>query len=91
MNIDITILSLVLLTVINGYWTWQGKKVQNDRDIIKALQLQLKLKDEAIAQMLEKKNAIKAQFQHQHARIEKLEGQLAAYQRFHNHSEIDKV
>lgn len=82
---DIGILSLVLLTVINGYWTWQGKKVQNDRDVIKALQLQLTLKETAVQEMLEKKNMMKHQYEHQLALNKKLEGEIATYKKFHKH------
>jgi hypothetical protein len=80
------LLSLGVITVINGYWTWQSRKVQNDRDVIKALQIQLTLKEEAIEEMRQKKNEIKAQYHHQLALSAKLEGELKTYKEFHKHA-----
>ena len=44
----LTVISLISITVINGYWTWQSRKIQNDRDVIKSLQIQLSLKEDAV-------------------------------------------
>jgi len=84
-----TLGSLLLITLVNVYWTWQGKKIQNDRDIIKALQIQLSLKEEALQEMVKKKNELKTQFGHQLVMNKKLEGEIKIYKAFHNHPQVD--
>lgn len=79
-----------MLTVVNIYWTWKAKKVQNDRDIIKALQLQIETKDGVINDMVQKKNEIKLQFSHQQELIKKLEGEIKTYKAFHGHKQTEQ-
>lgn len=81
----IAIISLSLITLINGYWTWQSRKIQNDRDVIKSLQLQLSLKEEAIQQMINAKNELKRQYEHQISKNKHLEGELMTYKKFNKH------
>lgn len=78
------------MAIVNVYWTWQTRKIQNDRDVIKVLQLQISLKDEALKEMKEKKNELKAQYGHQLVINKKLEGELKTYKRFNNHPQVDE-
>lgn len=89
MKFDWNILPFALLGIINSYWTWQGRKVQNDRDIIKSLQTQISLKDEAIEEMRQKKNELKMQYGHLLVAHKKLEGELQTYKTFHGHPQVD--
>ena len=81
----LTVISLISITVINGYWTWQSRKIQNDRDVIKSLQIQLSLKEDAVQEMLRKKNEVKKQYEHQVALTKRLEGKIETYEKFHTH------
>lgn len=85
MKIDTGFIIISLMTIVNVYWTWQGKKVQNDRDIIKSLQFKLQEKDEIIKDILRKKNELKMQYAHQVNLTKKLEGELKTYRQFNNH------
>lgn len=78
---EIVIISLIISNIVNWYWTWQGRKIQNDKEIIKSLQIQLGLKESAVQTMRDKKNVIKSQLEHQLSINRKLEGELDAYRR----------
>lgn len=84
------------LTIVNTYWTWQNRKVQNDRDIIRNLEKaiaekneDLARKDEILTQMIRKKNIIKEQYNHLLNKNKVLEGKLHTYNKLHNQPQVD--
>lgn len=85
---DVSLLALAVLTIVNGYWTWQSRKIQNDRDIIRSQQLALDAKDEALKEMVRSKNVLKHQFETQLVLTKKLEGQVETYHKFHGHKPL---
>lgn len=84
----ITTLAYVLITLVNVYWTWQARKLQNRDDTIKWLKAQLELKDKAISDMLRKKNQIKHQYENLLADYKQLQGENTTYKNFHGHPKV---
>lgn len=78
--------SLVTFTSMNAYWTWRRERINNKDDIIRDLQIQLKIMDGRLNTMVERKKELKHQYENQVAINKRLEGEIATYRKLHNHS-----
>ena len=83
---DIVLIGNILYTVMNMYWTWQNKKIQNDREVIRALQMQLHLKEEAVQDMLESKNQMKSQYHRMLIEHKKLQAEFDTHNKIHSYT-----
>ena len=87
MKINYEFIGYAVITLMNLYWLWQSKKLQNKDDVIKALKNELELKENAVQVMLESKNQLKHQYSNLLAEIKVLKGQNTVYRRIHGHDQ----
>lgn len=85
MQVDMALITYATLTLINAYWTWQGKRLQNRDETIKMLHEQLALKDITLGEMVKRKNELKYQYNNLLAENKRLHGENTTYRKFHGH------
>jgi len=67
---------------------WKEESAKKDQQL-KDMEKKLKEKDEIIKEMMRKKNVLKVQYANQLSTTKRLEGEVRAYKRFHEHPTVD--
>lgn len=88
MEFDLATVAYIAIMLVNVYWTWQARKMQNKDDVIKMLRGQLEDKEKYIADLIKKKNEYKHQYNNILAERNKLHGENLTYKNFHGHPKV---